>query len=87
MQTSSNNSWLFKNHFLKSRKFFKNLKTKKPTKNKQKTKQTSIVIFKEKWTPYLLFCWSLESKLDCIVEPLRQRDDDEEMSERSLVIT
>ena len=41
----------------------------------------------EKWTPYLLFCWSLESKLDCIVEPLRQRDDDEEMSERSLVIT
>ena len=29
MQTSSNNSWLFKNHFLKGRKFFKNLKKKK----------------------------------------------------------
>ena len=29
MQTSSNNSWLFKNHFLKGRKKFKNLKKKK----------------------------------------------------------
>ena len=29
MQTSSNNSWLFKNHFLKGRKNLKNLKIKK----------------------------------------------------------
>ena len=29
MQTSSNNLWLFKNHFLKGRKNFKNLEKKK----------------------------------------------------------
>ena len=60
------------------------VKPKQPTKT---NKQTKILVFKGKGTPYLLFCWSLESKLDCIVEPLRQRDDDEEMSEISLVIT
>ena len=51
----------------------------------QTNKKNSIADFR-RHPSSCFFCWSLESKLiDCMVEPLKQRDDNEEANKRSLV--